>query len=207
MVRLRIGDRALLACGGRTVTSGVHRKAGQKCHAESPREKPFDIAADRWLGNAPIHLFSEAMRPVAKPELGTKRVCPSCGTKYFDLKRDPITCPNCGTVFVLAARDRLPPKEEKKPKVVEKEAVAVADDEEEESEDVEIIALEDAEAPDTDAEADDAVESDEVVLPDADADADEEIEADEDDTFIAEEDEEGDDVSGLLDVEAEDDDT
>ena len=41
---------------------------------------------------------------MAKPELGTKRVCPSCGTKYYDLSRNPIVCPSCGTVFVVAPR-------------------------------------------------------------------------------------------------------
>src|SRR5581483_6558839 len=37
--------------------------------------------------------------PVAKPELGTKRICGSCGAKFYDLSKDPIVCPKCGTVF------------------------------------------------------------------------------------------------------------
>jgi uncharacterized protein (TIGR02300 family) len=36
---------------------------------------------------------------VAKPELGTKRLCAGCGAKFYDLNKDPITCPKCGTVF------------------------------------------------------------------------------------------------------------
>ena len=32
-----------------------------------------------------------------KPELGTKRTCVSCGTKFYDLKKEPAACPNCGT--------------------------------------------------------------------------------------------------------------
>jgi uncharacterized protein (TIGR02300 family) len=36
---------------------------------------------------------------VAKPEWGTKRICPSCGTRYYDLMRDPIVCPKCSTPF------------------------------------------------------------------------------------------------------------
>jgi uncharacterized protein (TIGR02300 family) len=36
---------------------------------------------------------------VAKPELGTKRLCGSCGAKFYDLSKDPIVCPKCGTVF------------------------------------------------------------------------------------------------------------
>jgi len=34
---------------------------------------------------------------VAKPEWGKKHLCPSCGTKFYDLRRSPIVCPSCGT--------------------------------------------------------------------------------------------------------------
>lgn len=34
---------------------------------------------------------------MAKPELGTKRVCVSCSTKFYDLTRQPAVCPRCGT--------------------------------------------------------------------------------------------------------------
>jgi uncharacterized protein (TIGR02300 family) len=36
---------------------------------------------------------------VAKPEWGTKRICPSCGTRYYDLSRRPVLCPRCSTPF------------------------------------------------------------------------------------------------------------
>ena len=36
---------------------------------------------------------------MAKPEWGTKRICPSCGTRYYDLMRDPVVCPKCSTPF------------------------------------------------------------------------------------------------------------
>jgi uncharacterized protein (TIGR02300 family) len=36
---------------------------------------------------------------VAKPEWGTKRICPSCGTRYYDLLRRPVVCPRCSTPF------------------------------------------------------------------------------------------------------------
>jgi len=36
---------------------------------------------------------------VAKPELGTKRLCGNCGAKFYDLSKDPIVCPKCETVF------------------------------------------------------------------------------------------------------------
>ncbi len=34
---------------------------------------------------------------MAKPELGTKRVCVSCGAKFYDLTKTPAICPKCGT--------------------------------------------------------------------------------------------------------------
>jgi uncharacterized protein (TIGR02300 family) len=36
---------------------------------------------------------------VANPDWGTKRICQSCGTKFYDLLRDPIVCPKCQTEF------------------------------------------------------------------------------------------------------------
>jgi uncharacterized protein (TIGR02300 family) len=45
---------------------------------------------------------------VAKPDLGTKRLCGNCGAKFYDLVKNPIVCPKCSTVFVppTAARAR-----------------------------------------------------------------------------------------------------
>ncbi len=34
---------------------------------------------------------------MAKPELGHKRVCVACSTKFYDLTRVPAVCPKCGT--------------------------------------------------------------------------------------------------------------
>lgn len=34
---------------------------------------------------------------MANPELGTKRVCVSCGARFYDLTRQPAVCPKCGT--------------------------------------------------------------------------------------------------------------
>jgi uncharacterized protein (TIGR02300 family) len=40
-----------------------------------------------------------------KAERGTKRTCqnPECGSRFYDLNRDPIVCPICQTVFQLNA--------------------------------------------------------------------------------------------------------
>ena len=39
---------------------------------------------------------------MAKPELGTKRLCTNCSAKFYDLNKDPIVCPKCHTVMELA---------------------------------------------------------------------------------------------------------
>ena len=36
---------------------------------------------------------------MAKAEWGLKRICPNCGTRYYDFRKDPPTCPACGTVY------------------------------------------------------------------------------------------------------------
>jgi uncharacterized protein (TIGR02300 family) len=36
---------------------------------------------------------------VAKTEWGMKRICPSCGARYYDMKKNPPVCPSCGTAF------------------------------------------------------------------------------------------------------------
>lgn len=34
-----------------------------------------------------------------KDEWGVKRLCPTCSTRFYDLRNDPMTCPNCGSAF------------------------------------------------------------------------------------------------------------
>ena len=41
---------------------------------------------------------------VVHPDRGTKRICQSCGTKFYDLGRTPIVCPKCDAIFVEAPR-------------------------------------------------------------------------------------------------------
>ncbi|AAV90418.1 uncharacterized protein ZMO1_ZMO1794 [Zymomonas mobilis subsp. mobilis ZM4 = ATCC 31821] len=54
-----------------------------------------------------------------KPEWGTKRTCPKCGTRFYDLgKEDPVTCIECGTEWtpepILKSKQPLPFDDQKK---------------------------------------------------------------------------------------------
>lgn len=76
---------------------------------------------------------------MAKPDLGTKRLCGSCGAKFYDLNKSPIVCPKCETVFVpVVVAPRTRPDAPKAP--VAAEAVVP------ETADAEFVSLEDAEA-------------------------------------------------------------
>ncbi len=126
---------------------------------------------------------------MAKPELGTKRLCAGCGAKFYDLGRTPIVCPKCGTVFEVAAA--APRREAARPQPVAKDE----DKSEVETSDVDLVSLEDADdeaAPAKDVGAD----------PDVDVDDDE---AD-DDTFLEDDEDENTDVTDLIGDTPEDDD-
>ena len=45
-----------------------------------------------------------------KAERGTKRTCqnPECGSRFYDLNRDPIVCPICETAFQVSAQPDSP---------------------------------------------------------------------------------------------------
>ena len=43
---------------------------------------------------------------MANPELGTKRLCASCGAKFYDLNKVPIHCPKCGVVYEVVVATR-----------------------------------------------------------------------------------------------------
>jgi uncharacterized protein (TIGR02300 family) len=143
---------------------------------------------------------------VAREELGTKRIDPETGKKFYDLGKDPIISPYTGKSYPLSffAVEAPALKEMARAKVVgddeEEEEVEEAEDEELIEDDAEIVALEEADGeeamprkevvatPDVDGPGDDVVEDIEI-----------EDDEDEDETFLAEEeDEEEDDVAGYI---------
>lgn len=67
-----------------------------------------------------------------KPEWGTKRSCPKCATRFYDLTKDePVSCINCGYAWnpepVLKSKQPMP-FEQLKPGVAEPEAEVVEAD-------------------------------------------------------------------------------
>jgi len=109
-----------------------------------------------------------------KAARGTKRTCqnPQCGSRFYDLNRDPIVCPICDTAYVIASapggivEDK---NRKKKPEFVD-EAAPVAEAPEVEGAE-ELVDIEATEEP---------------------------IAAEADETFLEEEEEDGGDVSGIL---------
>ena len=128
---------------------------------------------------------------MAKPELGTKRIDPETGRKFYDLNKDPIVSPYTGKSYPRSyfEEGKIAAIEEEE-EVVEKEVDA------EEEEGVEVVSLEDAEeeVKGGDDLPDLGDEEDDVDLGD-----------DEDDTFLADEEEEDDDVADMIGVGDDDD--
>lgn len=126
---------------------------------------------------------------MAKPELGTKRVCPETGRKFYDLNRDPIVSPFTGKTYPLSYFEDTAIS-----KVIEKqqeeEEVAEVDTE---SASVELVSLEEADEEAGGGDLPD-IEDDEVDLGD-----------DDDDTFLEEDEDEDDDVSDIIGVNDDDD--
>jgi uncharacterized protein (TIGR02300 family) len=127
---------------------------------------------------------------MSKPARGTKRVCPSCGARFYDLNRSPITCPVCQAVYQVTPAtsrrgERAQPVEVRKVEEPQVEAPAL--------ETADVISLEEVE--EADAEA--AIEEDEEIV-DLGDDAPEIPTGDDDNAFLEEEEEGEADVSGIV---------
>ena len=119
---------------------------------------------------------------MAKSELGTKRIDPETGRKFYDLNKDPIVSPYTGRSYPLSYFETAGGKALEDEEAEEREV-----DTEEES--AEVVSLEDA---DEEAKGGDELPDlgdDEVDLGD-----------DEQDVFLEDEEEDGDDVTGIVGV-------
>lgn len=126
---------------------------------------------------------------MAKTELGTKRIDPETGRKFYDLNKDPIVSPYTGKTYPRSYFE-----EGKIAALEEEEEVAEKEVDAEDEEGVEVVSLE---------EADEDVKGDDV--PDLGDDEDVDLGDDEDDTFLADEEEEDDDVADMIGVGDDDD--
>jgi len=161
---------------------------------------------------------------LVKADLGTKRQCPSCAARFYDLTKRPIECPKCGFSYEPEALFK-----QRRSRAVEPVAAAgvvnaaESDDEEEEDEDEDEAAEseeeEEAEAvveaplkiaatgedEDEDAEEEEAEAESGMSVVDADEEVaieDIEVEDDEDEAendLLGEVEDEEDDVSGIID--------
>ena len=129
---------------------------------------------------------------MAKPELGTKRIDPETGKKFYDLNKDPVVSPYTGKSYPLSffVETSVAAIMEK----AEEEEVAEVDTENPE---VELVSLEEADEDTTAAAGED--------IPDL-GDDEVDIGDDDDDTFLEQdEDEDDDDVADLIGVGGDDD--
>ena len=131
---------------------------------------------------------------MAKSELGTKRVCPETGRKFYDLGKTPVVSPYTGkAVPIVVAPVRSRPEPATPAPVARPAPVAEAETIVPETADAEFVSLEDAEAEQQGKKP--AVEGE------AAAGDEEEVEVDEslDDAAFIEEQEEGDpDVTDII---------
>jgi uncharacterized protein (TIGR02300 family) len=139
------------------------------------------------------HRFSDIPRipHVAKSDLGTKRICPTTGKKFYDLNKSPVISPYTGEVVPIAPV--APPRAMRGEAARAAAASPVAPEPAETEE--RMVSLEEADAEENTGKV-------KAVVPESedDIEVDETIEDDEDDdsTFIADDEEGDEDVTDII---------
>jgi uncharacterized protein (TIGR02300 family) len=142
------------------------------------------------------HRFSRIPRiaHVAKSDLGTKRICPTTGKKFYDLNKSPVISPYTGEVVPIAP---IPPPRTRAD-AASRAAAAAASAAEATPEPVEaeeLVPLEEADAEENSGKI-------KAIVPESedDIEIDETLEDDDDDdsTFIADEEEGDEDVTDII---------
>src|ERR1700756_5335362 len=172
-------DWVLCARRGNT---GARPRHGPVFHVKS--------AIDSGPSTSQVKLrFSDIARilHVAKPDLGTKRICPTTGKKFYDLNKNPVISPYTGEVVPIAPVAPV--------RAARGEAArAAATEAPETMEAEELVPLEEADAEENTGKV-------KAVVPESedDIEIDETIEDDDDDsTFIADEEEGDEDVTDII---------
>ena len=131
---------------------------------------------------------------MAKSDLGTKRICPTTGKKFYDLNKNPVISPYTGEVVPIAP---IPPPRTRADAAARASAAAAAATAEATPEPVEaeeLVPLEEADAEENTGKV-------KAVVPESedDIEIDETIEDDDDDsTFIPDEEEGDEDVTDII---------
>ncbi|TPQ31947.1 TIGR02300 family protein [Bradyrhizobium guangdongense] len=127
---------------------------------------------------------------MAKSELGTKRICPTTGKKFYDLNKNPVISPYTGEVVPIA-----PVAPARATRGAEARAPMPADTAPEPAEAEELVSLEEADAEENTGKV-------KAVVPESedDIEVDETLEDDDDDdsTFIADDEEGDEDVTDII---------
>jgi uncharacterized protein (TIGR02300 family) len=119
---------------------------------------------------------------VAKAELGTKRICPETGRKFYDLNKDPIVSPFTGIAYPLSAFESA--VRGSKVLATRKAQVEEAEEEEDDAAAPVFVPLDEVEEADAGDDVPDLEEA--------------EIDDEAEDTFLEEEEDEGGDVTGII---------
>ena len=72
---------------------------------------------------------------LVKADLGTKRACPSCNARFYDLAKRPIECPKCG--FSYEPEALFKQRRNRAPEPADTGVINAADTEDEEEDDEE----------------------------------------------------------------------
>jgi uncharacterized protein (TIGR02300 family) len=176
----------------------THRQRGFEscpCRTGETRQWGAGNTLDRRSPTSQVkHPNCTRIWTVAKPELGTKRLCAHCSAKFYDLNKDPIVCPKCSTVYEVApvvTRGRPEPA----PVVVARAAAPPVEPEvaAPEPAEAEFVSLEEADAEATGAKK--PAETPETEVEEEEVEIDEPID---DATFIEEQEEEDADVTDII---------
>ena len=131
---------------------------------------------------------------MAKADLGTKRICPTTGKKFYDLNKNPVISPYSGEIVPIAP---VPPPRTRADAAARASAAAAATAAAatpEPAEAEELVSLEEADAEENTGKV-------KAVLPESedDIEVDETLDDDDDDsTFIPEEEEDDEDVTDII---------
>jgi len=138
---------------------------------------------------------------LTKPELGTKRDCPECSARFYDLHKEPALCPKCQHEFIPEAllkprktrAEEETPKDENEPEKNEAE-VTLEDADEEAKAPVSkrLDPLDGDEEDDDDSDSPEDIPDIEGITVDIDDDD------DNDTSLLEDEDTDNDDVAGII---------